>query len=70
MRQIKSADEVIQDIAEALAQADGEFIQEIANQVISGRVEYVEDSLFEVFWDEAEEEANDEGLHEEEEDEP
>jgi hypothetical protein len=67
MRQVKSADEVIQDIAEALAQADGEVIQEIANQVIAGRVEYLEDSLFEVFWDEAEEEANDEGLHEEEE---
>ena len=69
MRQVKSADEVIQDIAEALAEADGEFIQEIANQVISGRVEYVEDSLFEVFWDEAEEDANDEGLTEEQEEE-
>jgi hypothetical protein len=69
MRQLKTADEVIQDIAEALGQADGEFIEDIANRVISGRVEYVEDSLFEVFWDNAGEGTGEDELHEEEEDE-
>lgn len=55
MREVKNADEVIQDIAETLAEADGEFIQEIANMVLTAHVEHIEDNLFEVIWNEAEE---------------
>jgi len=66
MRELKTADEVISDIAEVLSESDGESIQEIANMVLSGRVEYVEDSLFEVFWDEDDED-EDVGYHETEE---
>lgn len=43
----KSADEIIQEIAECLAEADGEFIAEIANQVLSRKVKYIGDSMFE-----------------------
>ena len=44
--EIKSADQVIQMIAEVLTEADGEFIEQIANQVLTNKVEYVEDSQF------------------------
>ena len=43
----KTADEVIAEVAEVLAQADGEFIGKIANQVLTRQVEYVGDSIFE-----------------------
>lgn len=55
-RQLQSAEEIIEAIAKALEEAEGEFIAEIANNVLPGRVEYMEDSLFEVFWDEDDEE--------------
>jgi hypothetical protein len=41
---IKTADEVINDIAEVLSQASGEFIEEIANKVLTVPVKYNEDS--------------------------
>jgi hypothetical protein len=44
---VKTADEVISEIAETLSQADGKFIEHIANQVLSKPVKYTEDSLFE-----------------------
>jgi hypothetical protein len=44
--EIKTADEVIQMIAEVLAQAEGTFIEKIANQVLTQNVEYIEDSQF------------------------
>jgi hypothetical protein len=46
--EIKSTDEVIQLIAEVLAEADGKFIEQIANQVLTNKVEYIEDSQFAV----------------------
>jgi hypothetical protein len=46
--EIKSADQVIQLIAEVLAEADGKFIEQIANQVLTNKVEYIEDSQFAV----------------------
>jgi hypothetical protein len=42
----KTSDEVIEMITETLAQTDGNFIQEIANSVITQSVHYVGDSLF------------------------
>jgi hypothetical protein len=45
---IKHADEVIQMISEVLAEADGKFIEEIANKVLTERVKYLEDSFFSV----------------------
>lgn len=48
MREIRTADEVIEMIAEVLCEADGQFIEDIANKILSNRVEYIEDSLFEV----------------------
>ena len=47
-KNIKSADEVIQMIAEVLAESDGKTIQDIANQVLTEHVTYLEDSEFEV----------------------
>jgi hypothetical protein len=48
MKKIKlTADQVIEEISQALAEADGEFIARIANQVLSNPVEYKEDSVFE-----------------------
>lgn len=44
----KSADQIIQEIAEVLAEADGETIAHIANQVLTQQVEYTDDSIFEV----------------------
>lgn len=43
----KTHDEVIAEIAEVLAEADGEFLEGIANQVLSSPVRYIGDSLFE-----------------------
>jgi len=43
----KSADEVIKEISEVLAEADGEFIESIANAVLSKKVKYIGDSMFE-----------------------
>ena len=42
----KTADEVIQMIAEVLAEADGKFIEGIANRVLVKNVKYVGDSMF------------------------
>lgn len=49
--EIKTADEVINMIADTLAEADGAFIEQIANQLLSAKVVYIEDSLFEVQWE-------------------
>jgi hypothetical protein len=43
----KSADEIIQEIAEVLAQADGDSIEMIANHVLTNKVTYIGDSMFE-----------------------
>ncbi len=45
---IKSAEEVIKDITDALNEASGSFIEDIANQVLVGNFEYLGDSTFEV----------------------
>ena len=42
-----STDEVIQQISEILPQADGDFIEHIANLVLGRKVKYLEDDLFE-----------------------
>jgi len=42
----KTADEVIQMITETLSQADGKFIEEIANKVLTEKVKYENDSYF------------------------
>ena len=43
----KTADQIIAEVAEVLCQASGEFIEKIANQVLTRPVKYVEDSFFE-----------------------
>ena len=43
-----SADDVIKQIAEILSEADGDFIEHIANQVLGHKVVYLEDSIFEM----------------------
>jgi len=52
VKQTKSADKIIQMIAETLGENSGEFIQDIANQVLSKKVTYIGDSLFEIETDE------------------
>jgi len=46
-RRVLSADEVINQISEVLTENDGDFIENIANQVLGREVRYLEDSLFE-----------------------
>lgn len=43
-----SADEVINRIAETLREADGKWIEKIANQVLTEEVKYTEDSMFKI----------------------
>jgi len=43
----KSADELIREIADCLAEASGDFIEKIANKTLSKRHKYVGDSMFE-----------------------
>ena len=40
-------DEVIGKITEALKQSNGIFVEDIANRILSTKVKYIEDSLFE-----------------------
>lgn len=42
------SDNVIQQIAEILAEAEGDFIEHIANQVLGHKVTYKYDSQFEM----------------------
>ena len=42
-----TSDELISEIADVLREGDGEFIENIANQVLVPEVTYLEDSLFE-----------------------
>ncbi len=44
---MKSANQIIQDIAEVLGQCDGRFIEQIANQILTTKVKYIGDSMFE-----------------------
>ena len=48
MKVEKWAVDVVQDIANTLNECGGDFIAEIANQVLDAKVTYVEDSMFEV----------------------
>jgi len=41
-------DQLLQDLAEVLGQADGEFVAEICNKVMTQKVVYIGDTLFEV----------------------
>jgi len=44
--EFKDVNILIQEIAEVLGEADGDFIEKIANQVLSHPVEYTEDNNF------------------------
>ena len=44
----KTADEIILMIGEVLAQSDERYIEQIANMILTEKVKYVGDSLFEV----------------------
>ena len=46
MKRTLSSDELISEIAETLAEGDGEFLAGIANQVLTPFVSYDGDSLF------------------------
>jgi hypothetical protein len=47
MNETLTADDVINEIAEVLREADGDFIELIANSVLTNKVKYVGDSFFE-----------------------
>jgi len=47
MKRELTSDEVINEIAEILREGDGEFVANIANQVLVPEVTYLEDSMFE-----------------------
>lgn len=44
----KSHNEVVNDIAQVLREADGKLLETIYNQVCSGRISYMGDSVYEV----------------------
>lgn len=51
-REIKSLKDVVNEIAEILyAEADGGFVQKIANEVLTNEVEYEGDSIFSQMFD-------------------
>ena len=50
-RRTLTSDEIIAEIADVLAQGDGEFIAKIANLVMVPTVTYKGDSLFEQEWE-------------------
>jgi hypothetical protein len=45
--EILTVDDVINEIADVLREADGEYIESVANQILTREVTYTEDSLFE-----------------------
>jgi len=45
-KKLLSADEVINEISDILKEADGDFIEHIANQVLGNKVKYLEDAKF------------------------
>ena len=47
MTVLKTSEEIVNEIAEVLHEGDGDFIENIANQVLVPKVRYIEDSLFE-----------------------
>lgn len=47
-KETKTADEVINEIAEVLRECDGKDLERIANQILTKKVKYIEDSIFEV----------------------
>lgn len=47
-KEIKTADEVINEIAEVLREWEGKDIERIANQILSQPVKYIGDSTFEI----------------------
>jgi len=47
-KETKTANEIIIEISEVLAEADGKTIERIANQILTKKVKYIEDSIFEV----------------------
>jgi len=48
MKRVLTSDELINEISEVLREGDGEFIQNIASQVLVGEITYQGDSLFEI----------------------
>ncbi len=44
----RPAYQIINMIAEALAEADGKLIEQIANQVLNEKVKYIGDSMFNI----------------------
>jgi hypothetical protein len=42
----KTADEIIKQIVDVLAEADGETIADIANKLTGKKIQYLEDSFF------------------------
>ena len=43
-----TVDELISEMTEIMYQTEGEYLEEVANQVMGGKVTYLEDSMFEV----------------------
>jgi len=60
MREICTSDGLINLIADTLTDADASFLEEIADKVLSARVELIDteggDDTFELFWDDEEDE--------------
>jgi hypothetical protein len=48
MKRRLTADELIQEMGECLAESSGENIALVANTVLTGTVTYIEDSVFEI----------------------
>jgi len=55
MKATMTADQLIQHVTDVLAQADGEFIAEIANKVLSRPVRYVGEQDGETVFEQVEE---------------
>lgn len=47
MKETRSTDQVIMEVAQVLSECSGAFIEEIANKILTNKVTYLGDSLFE-----------------------
>jgi len=48
VKELRTFSELIEDINESLAEWDGDALADIANEILAKKVEYNEDSMFEV----------------------
>ena len=50
MKETIDAETLFEYIVDTIAEWDGEALEEVANQILSAKVKYLEDSMFDLEW--------------------